>query len=186
MAKATKTTAKKEVAAKQASTATAPKTAPKKAKTENVVMSEWRSIHVFGYGNTRLIGTNGTADASTASLKALAPFLASLAAIQQKGTNVALEEVHSLSIFNGAFADFRPGSGKNKPQRFAWADIDHKLVDKLQAEIMKESLASPKKKIVDTHSLMRQIRDRIEQRRKETEKTVTAAAKATAKKATKK
>ena len=112
--------------------ATASKKQPK-AKTP-----VWSTIHIFGYGESQVMGINLNRKTANSELKALAPLLAALAAQQQKGTILTLGNAYAINIFNDAFIDFLPNEpSKNKQQRFAWSDIDHKAINKLASEILK-------------------------------------------------
>ena len=104
-----------------------------KGKTE---APAWNTIHIFGYGESQVIGNEANGKVANGDLKMLAPLLTVLAKKQQKGTKITLEDTHVLNIFNGAFVDFRPRGMKNKGQRFAWNDINTKTINKLADELI--------------------------------------------------
>lgn len=111
---------------------------PKRAKQKNEKLEqfpEWNSIHIFGYGETQLIGHNINRKLPNEKLKALKPIIENLVSSQQKGTKVSLEDTHSINIFNNEHVDFFPLSSKNKTQRFPWTDIDSKRINKLYLEM---------------------------------------------------
>ena len=97
----------------------------------------WSTIHIFGYGETQIIGKEHNGKVANTKLKALEALIAALAETQQKGTKVNLNDTHALNIFNGAFIDFRPKpAAKNKPQRFAWSEVKTEDIDRLVKELI--------------------------------------------------
>ena len=108
-------------------------------KKDKADKSSWSTIHVFGFGKSQIIGTEVNSIVENAELKSLEALLSSLAGIQQKGTKITLDGLHSIHISNGLFVDFRPRSfEKNKPQRFEWVAIDKKVVNTFANEITKK------------------------------------------------
>ena len=122
----------KKAATKKATTL-ATKSAP---KTE---APAWNTIHVFGYGESQVIGSKANGKAPNGQLKSLAPLFAALAKKQQKGTKISLDDTHALNIFNEAFVEFHPNGAKNIGQRFTWADVNTKTVNKLADELLAKS-----------------------------------------------
>ena len=97
----------------------------------------WNTIHIFGYGESQVIGMNHNGTIANSELKGLTALLAGLAEKQQKGTEISLENAHAINIFNNAFIDFIPKEKpKNKRQRFAWSEVDAKLLQKFSDELV--------------------------------------------------
>jgi hypothetical protein len=98
----------------------------------------WNSIHIFGYGETQLIGHDINRKSPNEKLKTLKPIIENLVSFQQKGTKISLEDTHTINIFNNGHVDFFPLSSKNKTQRFPWADLDAKRINKLFTELQSD------------------------------------------------
>lgn len=120
----------------------------KVAPSKKVNVPAWNNIHIFGYGETQLFGKTRNGKVSNTELKALDPLFTALAKKQQKGTKVSLKDTHVLNIFNGLFFDFHPRPGKNKSQRFAWSDVNKKLVDNLVKELINKVPEQIPRKII--------------------------------------
>ncbi len=131
MAKTAKTTAKKNVAPTGTS---ALKTVDKAVSPGDA--PAWNTIHVFGHGQTQIIGKEANGAIPSEGLKSVGPLLEHLASLRKKGTKLSLDELHSLNILNGLFIDFRSGRDSNSHQRFGWADINPRLAEKLANEVM--------------------------------------------------
>ena len=142
MATAKKVSAKK-VSAKQTAT---PKAALKTVATKKIATTAkaapkvdipaWNAVHVFGYGETQIVGRDINGKIANAKLKALEPLFVHLAEKQQKGTKITLADTRVLTFFNGTSISFHPKpNSKNKTQSLAWTDIDQKYIDKLVKEL---------------------------------------------------
>lgn len=118
--------------------ATPKKNAPKNKTTPSLDAPIWNVVHLFGYGETQVIGAEINGKVANANLKTLEPFLTYLSGLQQKGTKIALKDLHSLNILNGTFIDFSSRDPKNKSQRFNWTDINPKQVSKFVDEAIKK------------------------------------------------
>ncbi len=130
----------KKAASKKASNPKAKKVAIKSPAKKAVVKTTalaWNTIHIFGYGESQIIGSKANGIVANASLKALAPLFTALTKKAQKGTKITLEATHSLHIFNGLFVDYRPKpiSKNSTIQRIVWADVDTKAITKLSEEL---------------------------------------------------
>ena len=127
-----KSPAKKSPTKKTATKRTTRKAAP-------VATPAWNTIHIFGYGESQVIGDKANGKTPNGALKTLAPLMSYLASKQQKGTKISLDDTHALNIFNGSFVDFRPRGAKNKGQRFEWSEIDAKAINKFADELISKA-----------------------------------------------
>ena len=160
------------------------------AKKEKATL-QWSTMHVFGYGETQIIGADVNGKLASTELKAIEPLLVSLAGKQQKGTKIKPDNIHSLNIFNNSFVDYRPKPGSNsEPQRFAWSDVDTKAVEKLATELTGKlpELNPREPRTPGRHmQLIMDMRKKMKEARGEAEKPATKkAAKAAPKAAVKK
>lgn len=132
--------------------ASAKKAPVKKATTKATTNTApiWNTIHIFGYGESQVIGKEKNGKVPNSELKTIEPLLSYLAGIQQKGTKVKRDDLHALNILNNAFIDFIPKSRENKHQRFAWNELDIKQIDKFTTDVLdKVSKQKPRENIMD-------------------------------------
>jgi hypothetical protein len=115
-----KKTAEETVTAKKVVPAVT-ENAPEKPKQRNEIAS-WSSIHIYGYGETQLLGRNTNIKVQNEKVKSIASFVEHLVTMQQKGANISMENIHVINISNNSFIDFRPRNEKNIHQRFEWSD----------------------------------------------------------------
>jgi hypothetical protein len=81
------------------------KNAAPKAQME-VEAAVWNTIHIFGNGETQVIGLKHNGKIASSELKALAPIIAALAEKQQKGTKISIENAHAINISHAYSAAF--------------------------------------------------------------------------------
>lgn len=99
-------------------------------------MANWNTMHVFGYGQSQMIGPDKNGFAASDTLNTLGSMITYLASQQQEGTNVSLQTLFALNIFNGQFVDFLPNSkDNNQMQRFKWVDLDPATIDAFADEL---------------------------------------------------
>ncbi len=103
----------------------------------------WNTIHIFGHGQSQFIGNGTNKKIANEKLSSIEPLINHLAGIQQKGTKISMDALHTVNIYNEMAIDFHPKPGKNKQQRFAWSDIDKKLVKKLSDDLTKKIASLP-------------------------------------------
>jgi hypothetical protein len=93
----------------------------------------WSTLHIFGYGETQLIGDNYNKKVATSSLTTVQPVVDNVYSFKPEG-NTATEDYHAINIFNDMFADWQPKDGEG--WRVQYADLDATLIDALVAEIV--------------------------------------------------
>ena len=92
----------------------------------------WSTLHIFGYGETQLIGDNYNKKVATSSLTTVQPVVDNVYSFKPEG-NTATEDYHAINIFNDMFADWQPKDGEG--WRVQYSDLDQTLIDALVAEI---------------------------------------------------
>jgi hypothetical protein len=93
----------------------------------------WSTIHIFGYGETQLIGNGFNKKVPTLSVwPTVLPVVDNVYSTKPEDNN-ATPEYHAVNIFYNMFADFQPQSGN--AFRTQYADLDATLIEALVAEI---------------------------------------------------
>ena len=99
-------------------------------------MANWNVMHVFGYGQSQMIGPDKNGKAANDTLTTISPLISYLATQQQQGTTISMSTLRALNMFNNKFVDFIPNSlDGNTWQRFEVADIDPSYIDNLATEL---------------------------------------------------
>jgi hypothetical protein len=97
-------------------------------------MATWSTLHIFGYGETQLIGTDSNKKVPSTALTTLAAVVANVYSFKPEG-NTAPEEYHAINIFNHMFADWQPKGQGEKGWRTEYAELDTEAIDALVAEV---------------------------------------------------
>ena len=97
-------------------------------------METWSTLHIFGYGETQLIGKDFNKKIPSASLTTLTAVVNNIYSFKPEG-NEATEEYHAINIFNNMFSDWQPKSSDAKSWRTEYAELDATAIDALVAEI---------------------------------------------------
>lgn len=98
-------------------------------------MANWTTIHVFGYGESQMIGPDKNGATTNSNLNTLAPLVSYLASMQQAGTTINMEQLFALNMFNQLFVDFFPNNKDNKMQRFELDGLDMSYINNLADEL---------------------------------------------------
>lgn len=96
-------------------------------------MATWSTLHIFGYGETQLIGDNFNYKTSTSNLASAPAVVADVYSKKPAGSD-ASADYHAVNIFNDMFADYQPNSGSGF--RVQYADLNQILIDALIEEIL--------------------------------------------------
>lgn len=98
---------------------------------------ELSTLHIFGYGETQVIGQDGetsvnkkVASSSLTGVQAVVDNVLS----KKPADSTASADVHAVNIFNNLFADFQPKEGKGF--RVELTELDKALIDALVAEVL--------------------------------------------------
>ena len=107
--------------------------------------TEWSTLHIFGYGETQLIGNNLNKKVSSIALTTLTAVVNNVYSFKPEG-NTATEEYHAINIFNDMFADWQTKDSAVKGWRTEYSKLNATLIDALVAEIV--ALAEPTQETV--------------------------------------
>ena len=100
----------------------------------NVV--EYNTIHIFGYGETQLIGKGGLNDKVETSLLTLADAVVSNVFSKKPTDNTSTIDFHSINIFNNLFADFTSKEKGAKSFRVEYNELDTDLLTSFVNEVI--------------------------------------------------
>lgn len=102
-------------------------------------MATWSTLHIFGYGETQLIGDNFNYKTSTSNLASAPAVVADVYSKKPDGSD-ASSDYHAVNIFNDMFADYQPNSGSGF--RVQYAELNQVLIDALVEEILAISVTT--------------------------------------------
>jgi len=97
-------------------------------------MATWSTLHIFGYGETQLIGTDSNKKVPSTALTTLAAVVNNVYSFKPEG-NTATEEYHAINIFNHMFADWQPKGQGIEGWRTEYEKLDATAIDALVAEV---------------------------------------------------
>lgn len=103
-------------------------------KTTIVNVVEYNTIHIFGYGETQLIGKDMNDKVETLNLTKVQAVIDNVYA-QKPADNNAGTDYHAINIFNNMFADYQPKTIEEKSFRVEYKDLDATLINQLVEEI---------------------------------------------------
>jgi len=127
-------------------------------KSITAVSPVWNTIQIFGYGEVVISNDTSTSKVTLEGISALSPVITALTKKQQAGTTIELDSLRTLNIYKGYGVDFQPkAASNNKPQRFAWSDIDTNLIENLASEI--SSKVTPRKPNTAFKDLLKKFSD---------------------------
>lgn len=94
----------------------------------------WSTLHIFGYGETQLIGTDLNKKVPTSVLTTIQALINNVYSFKPEG-NTATKEYHAVNIFNDMFADWQTSQQRVKGWRVQYPELDETLIDALVAEV---------------------------------------------------
>lgn len=97
--------------------------------------TQWSTLHIFGYGETQLIGENLNKKVSTSALTTVQAVVDNVYSFKPEG-NTANEEYHAVNIFNDMFADWQTSQQGVEGWRVQYSELDATLIEALIAEIV--------------------------------------------------
>lgn len=97
--------------------------------------TQWSTIHIFGYGETQLIGENLNKKVSTSALTTAQAVVDNVYSFKPEGNN-ATEEYHAVNIFKDMFADWQTSQQGVEGWRVQYPELDATLIEALVAEIV--------------------------------------------------
>jgi hypothetical protein len=97
--------------------------------------TQWSTLHIFGYGETQLIGNDFNKKLNTSVLTTAQAVIDNVYSFKPEG-NIATEEYHAINIFNNMFADWQTSQQGVEGWRVQYPELDASLIDALVAEII--------------------------------------------------
>ena len=94
---------------------------------------QWNTIHIFGYGETQIIGNGTNKKVPTSVLTTVQPVIDNVYAQKPEDIDCS-SEYHAINIFNNMFSDYQPKTGEGF--RTQYEDLDATLIEALAAEIV--------------------------------------------------
>jgi len=95
-------------------------------------MATYNTLHIFGYGETQLIGDGFNKKVNSSELTTLQAVVDNVWSTKPADSDASLS-YHAINIFNDLFADWQPNSGTGF--RTQYADLDKTEIDALVDEI---------------------------------------------------
>jgi len=106
-----------------------------KSTTTATATSTWSTLHIFGYGETQLIGADFNKKFSSSVLTSVQAVVDNVYSFKPVD-NPANEEYHAINIFNDMFADWQTKDSSTQGWRTEYSELDATLIDALVAEIV--------------------------------------------------
>jgi hypothetical protein len=97
-------------------------------------MATWSTLHIFGYGETQLIGDNFNKKVPTSELTKAQAVIDNVYSFKPEG-NPATEAYHAINTFNDLFSDWQTSEPNVEGWRVQWTDLNKTAIDELVAEI---------------------------------------------------
>jgi len=95
------------------------------------------TLHVFGYGETQVIGQDGddsvNKKTATSNITKVQQLVDSIYALKPQDSD-ASQDYHAINIFNGMFVDYQPKTGKS--YRVEYSEINNTLVQEVVDEVL--------------------------------------------------
>ena len=95
----------------------------------------WSTLHIFGYGETQLIGTDFNKKVPSSVLTTLQAVVDNVYSFKPVD-NPATTDYHAINIFNDMFADWQTKDSSVKGWRTEYSELDTTLIDALVTEIV--------------------------------------------------
>jgi hypothetical protein len=105
------------------------------AKTTTTTTTEWSTLHIFGYGETQLIGNDFNKKVPTSVLTTVQAVIDNVYSFKPEG-NTATKEYHAINIFNNMFADWQTAQQGVEGWRVQYPELDAIAIEALVAEII--------------------------------------------------
>lgn len=97
--------------------------------------TQWSTLHIFGYGETQLIGNDLNKKVNTSVLTTVQAVIDNVYSFKPEG-NVATKDYHAINIFNDMFADWQTAQQSVEGWRVQYPELDAAEIDALVAEII--------------------------------------------------
>lgn len=100
-------------------------------------ITSWSTLHIFGYGETQLIGKDFNKKFPSSVLTLLQAVVDNVYSFKPVD-NSATKEYHAINIFNDMFSDWQTTQQGVEGWRTEYAKLDATLIDALIAEIISQ------------------------------------------------
>lgn len=97
-------------------------------------MATWSTLHIFGYGETQLIGDGFNKKVPTSALTKAQAVIDNVYSFKPEG-NPATEAYHAINTFNELFSDWQTSEPNVEGWRVQWDELNKTAIDELVAEI---------------------------------------------------
>jgi hypothetical protein len=97
--------------------------------------TQWSTLHIFGYGETQLIGKDLNKKVPTSVLTTVQAVIDNVYSFKPEG-NTATEQYHAINIFKDMFADWQTSQQGVKGWRVQFAELNQSAIDALVAEVI--------------------------------------------------
>ena len=95
----------------------------------------WNTLHIFGYGETQIIGKDLNKKVPTSVLTIVQAVVDNVYSFKPEG-NTATKEYHAINIFNDMFSDWQTSQQGVEGWRVQYPDLDSAEIEALVAEII--------------------------------------------------
>ena len=95
-------------------------------------MATWSTLHIFGYGETQLIGEDFNKKVLTSELTKVQAVVDNLYSFKPEG-NTTTEDYHSINVFKDAFGSYL--AKDTEEWRTPYVELDVTAIEELVAEI---------------------------------------------------
>jgi hypothetical protein len=103
------------------------------ATTTVILEKKWSTIHIFGYGETQLIGENLNKKVETTALNKVQALITAIFALKPTDSEITTSEYHSITILNGMFISWQSKEKGNF--RINYSEVTEKLITDLVTEL---------------------------------------------------
>jgi hypothetical protein len=97
--------------------------------------TQWSTLHIFGYGETQLIGNGLNKKVNTSVLTTAQAVIDNVYSFKPEG-NTATKDYHAINIFNDMFADWQTTQQGFEGWRVQYLELDATAIESLIAEIV--------------------------------------------------
>lgn len=98
-------------------------------------MSNFNTLHIFGFGDVQVITKDGGATKKSSDLTTLQAVIDNVWS-KKNSDNEGTKEYHAVNIFNGMFADWQSKVKGEKSYRTEYAKLDLVVVQALIDEVL--------------------------------------------------
>jgi hypothetical protein len=101
----------------------------------NAPTQEWGVIHIFGYGETQIIGDGMNKKFPTTDLLKVQDVVDYIYSFKPEG-NESANEYHIINVFKNNFVSFIPKDSTSESWKIEYADLDSTTIEALSTELL--------------------------------------------------